>query len=162
VLLTKYTVGAAALLGVAVFFGVGLVFSAGARGYPVESLDVTGVALSIALLWLGSLSIFGLTLALSVLLKDLIRSAIAVLLLLVLAWSFSNFLYGFWMNYFLDDHEALGLSANIVQKAIFPHYWSSANLYLGNSLALTNFAVCFVTAALPLLAALWLFDRKAY
>ena len=84
-LLTKYTVGAAALLGVAVFFGVGLVFSAGARGYPVESLDVTGVALSIALLWLGSLSIFGLTLALSVLLKDLIRSAIAVLLLLVLA-----------------------------------------------------------------------------
>jgi ABC-type transport system involved in multi-copper enzyme maturation permease subunit len=162
VLLAKYAVGAAALLGVAVFFGVGLVFSAGARGYPVGSLDVTGVALSIALLWLGSLSIFGLALALSVVLRDLIQSAIAVLSLLVLVWVCSNFLYGFWMNYFLDEHEALGLSADIVQRAIFPYYWSSAELYLGDSFASTHFVTCFITAVVPLLAAMWLFNRKAY
>ncbi len=162
VLLTKYAVGAVALLAVAVFFGVGLVFSAGAKGYPLGFLDVWGVTLSIALLWLGSLSIFGLALALSVVLKDLIRSAIAVLALLVLAWTFSNFLYGFWMNYFLDDYEALGLSADILQKAIFPYYWSSADLYLGQSFASTNFVICFITAAAALLAALWLFQRRSY
>lgn len=162
VLLTKYAVGAAALLGVAIFFGVGVVFSAGAKGYPLQSLDVGGVALSIALLWLGSLSIFGLALALSVVLRDLIWSAIAVLSLLALAWSLSSFLYGIWMNYFLDDYEALGLSADLVQKAIFPYYWSSTDLYLGQSLAPTNFVVCFVSAVVPLLAALWLFRRKAY
>jgi ABC-2 type transport system permease protein len=162
VLLSKYFVGATALLGVAVFFGVGFVVSAGAKGYPLESLDITGVALSVALLWLGSLSIFGLALTLSVVLKNLIWSAIAILALLVITWTFSNFLVGFWMNYFLDDYEALGLSADLVQKAMFPYYWSSKSLYLGQSLASMNFAICLVTAVLPLFSALWLFNRKAY
>ncbi len=162
VLLAKYAAGALALLGVAVFFGVGLVVSAGARGYPLDHLNPTGIALSILMLWLGSLSVFGLALACSVLLRNLVWSAIAVLSLLTLAWSFSNFLYGFWMNYFLDENESLGLSADVVQRAIIPHYWSSKDLYLGDSFAMVDFLVCLSAAALTLLAALWLFRRKAY
>lgn len=162
VLLTKYVVGATALFGVAVFFGVGLVVSAGARGYPLESLDIAGVALSVVLLWLGSLSVFGLALTLSVALKNLIWSAVAILALMALTWSLSNLLLGFWMNYFLDDRGVPGLSADIVQRAMFPYYWSSKNLFLGQSLASTNFAFCLMTAVLPLLAAVWSFNRKAY
>ncbi len=162
VLLAKYAAGALALLGVAVLFGVGLIVSAGARGYPMDHLNPIGIALSILLLWLGSLSVFGLALALSVVLKNLIWSAVAILALLALTWSLSNLLVGFWMNYFLDDHEALGLSAEVVQRAMFPYYWSSKSLFLGRSLASTNFAFCLITAVLPLLAALWSFNRKAY
>jgi ABC-type transport system involved in multi-copper enzyme maturation permease subunit len=66
------------------------------------------------------------------------------------------------MNYFLDDYGALGLSADVVQKAVFPYYWSGKSLYLGQSLASANFAYCLVIAVLPLFAALWLFNRKAY
>lgn len=162
VLLVKYATGALALLGVAVFFGVGLIVSADARGYPLDHLNSTGIALSILLLWLGSLSVFGLALACSVLVRNLVWSAIAVLSLLALAWSLSGFFYAFWMNYFLDEHESLGLSADVVQRAIIPYYWSSKDLYLGDSLAVVNFLVCLFIAALALLAALWLFNRKAY
>ena len=66
------------------------------------------------------------------------------------------------MNYFLDEGESLRLSAEAVQRAIIPYYWSSKALYLGDSFAPANFAVCLVSAALPLLAALWLFRRKGY
>lgn len=162
ILLTKWAVGAVALLAVSAFFGTAFVASAAAKGYPLDPLSVTGIVLSILLLWLGSLSIFGLTLAVSALLRNVVWSAIAVLSLLVVAWAFSSFLYGFWMNYFLDDRESLRLSAGVVQKAIIPYYWSSKDLYLGNSFVPVNFVVCLSAAALTLLAALWVFRRRAF
>lgn len=162
VLLAKWAVGAVALLGIVAFFGIAFVASAAAKGYPLGLLSVTGMGLSILLLWLGSLSVFGLALAISVSLRNLTWSAIAILASLVLTWALSNFLYGFWMNYFLDDGESLRLGAEAVQRAIVPHYWSSRDLYLGDSFALVNFAVCLLAATLPLLAALWAFRRRAF
>ena len=162
VLLAKWAAGAVALLGVVAFFGIAFVASATAKGYPTDLLSVTGMGLSILLLWLGSLSVFGLALAISVLLRNVAWSALAILSLAVVTWAFSSFLYGFWMNYFLDDGESLRLSAGVVQGAIIPYYWSSKDLYLGNSFALVNFAVCLVAAALTLLIALWTFRRRAF
>ena len=162
VLLTKWAVGAVALLGVVAFFGIAFVASAAAKGYPLDLLSVTGIGLSILLLWLGSLSVFGLALAISVFLRNLAWSAIAILALLVLTWALSNFLYGVWMNYFLDDGESLRLSAEAVQRTIIPYYWSSKDLYLGNSFALANFAVCLSAAAITLIVALWTFRRRAF
>ena len=111
---------------------------------------------------MGSLSVFGLALAISVLMRNLVWSAIAILTLMVLSWAFSSFLYGFWMNYFLDDGGSLRLSAEVVQRAIIPYYWSSRDLYLGDSFALVNFTVCLLVAGLALLAALWAFRRRAF
>lgn len=162
VLLAKWAAGAVALLGIVAFFGTAFVVSAAAKGYPLDVLSVTGIGLSILLLWLGSLSVFGLALAISVLMRNLAWSAIAILTLMVLTWTFSSFLYGFWMNYFLDDGESLRLSAEVVQKAIVPYYWSSRDLYLGDSFALVNFTVCLLVATLTLLAALWAFRRRAF
>ena len=162
VLLAKWAAGAVALLGIVAFFGIAFVASAAAKGYPMDLLSVTGMGLSILLLWLGSLSVFGLALAISVLLRNVAWSAIVILSLAVVAWAFSNLLLGFWMNYFLDDGESLRLSAGTVQRAIIPYYWSSKDLYLGDSFALVNFAVCLVAAALTLLVALWAFRRRAF
>jgi ABC-type transport system involved in multi-copper enzyme maturation permease subunit len=162
VILAKWATGALALLLIAAFFGVTFVASAATKGYPLEPLSATGIAFSIVLLWLGSLSVFGVALAFSVFMRNVVWSAVAVLALLAMPWVFFNFLYGFWMNYFLDDGESLRLSAEVVQKAIIPYYWSSKDLYLGNSFAPVNFAVCLFTAAIPLFATLFLFKRKAY
>lgn len=162
VLLAKWAAGAVALLGIVAFFGTAFVLSAAAKGYPLDILSVTGIGLSVLLLWLGSLSVFGLALATSVLMRNLVWSSIAILTLMVLSWAFSSFLYGFWMNYFLDDGGSLRLSAEVVQKAIIPYYWSSRDLYLGDSFALVNFTVCLLVAGLALLAALWAFRRRAF
>ncbi len=162
VLLTKWLTGAVALLVIVAFFGTAFVASAAAKGYPLDVLSITGVALSILLLWLGSLSVFGLALAVSVLLRNVVWSGIVLLSLFVATWVISSFLYGFWMNYFLDDYESLRLSAGVVQRAIIPYYWSSKDLYLGDSFALVNFMVCLLVAALTLLAALWAFHRRAF
>jgi ABC-type transport system involved in multi-copper enzyme maturation permease subunit len=157
-LLTKYAVGAVALLGVASLFSVGLVISAGVRGYPLGSLSITGVALSTVLLWLGALSVFGVALLFSVVIRSMVVGIAAVLLIPVVAYSS----YGYWANYFLDDYEALGLTPDLVQGVMLPYFWSSESLYLGEGLAATNFLICLITAIVPLLAALWLFRRKAY
>lgn len=162
VVLTKWAVGAVALLVIVAFFGTAFVASAAAKGYPMDLLSIMGVVLSVLLLWLGSLSVFGLALAVSVLLRNVVWSAIVLLALFVTTWVFSSLLYGFWMNYFLNDLESPNLSARIVQGAIVPYYWSSKELYLGDSFALANFAVCLLTAALTLLAALWAFRRRAF
>ena len=92
VLLTKWVVGAVALLGIVAFFGAASVLSAAAKGYPLDLLSVKGIGLSILLLWMGSLSVFGLALAISVLMRNLVWSAIAILALMVLTWAFSSFL----------------------------------------------------------------------
>ena len=162
VLLANWAAGAVALLAIVFFFGTAFVVSAAAKGYPLDPLSVTGIGLSILLLWLGSLSVFGLALAISVLMRNLTWSAMVILASLVLTWALSSFLYGFWMNYFLDDGESLRLSAEAVQRAIIPYYWSSRDLYLGDSYALVNFAVCLFVAVLTLLAALWAFRRRAF
>lgn len=158
-LLEKYAVGAGALFATAVLGTVGLLASAAVQGYPLGSLSVVGVALSTALIWLGSLSVLGGALLASVVFRDGIKSAIATAAAVYLIFAFpKDFLnYSLWNEYY-----GLGFSEEFVRSLSLRHYWTSESLYLGESLAVTNFLICGVAATLPLLAALWLFNRKAY
>lgn len=155
ILLTKYVIGAGLLFVVAVMGALGLVFFAGLKEYPLDTLSVVGLALSAALLWLGSLSVLGLATLTSVVFRDVIASAIATPLSLFLLF----FLPGALLSYSIQKPEP---SAQMVERSSLPFYWVSEDLFMGRSLSLTNFAVCTVAAALPLLVGLWLFNRKAY
>lgn len=158
VLLTKYSVCAVVLLGAAVLGGVALIVAAWGKGYPLGSLHVFGVLLSMVLLWLGSLFVLGMALFFSVVFGDVIKSLVAAGVAVFLALSPDN-----WMNYlFWDEYHALGLSEHFPRAVTLFYYWFSERSYLGEGLTPTNFLVCLVAAAVPLLAALWLFRRKAY
>lgn len=87
-LMAKYAVGAGSLLAVSSLSGVGVLVSAAARGYPIGQFNAWGVGLSVLLMWLGSLSVFGVALLISIFSKDVMRSVVttvpAVYLLLLL------------------------------------------------------------------------------
>lgn len=154
-LLTKYGVSAGILLGVSVLGALGMVVFAGLKGYPLDALSVAGLALSATLLWLGSLSVLGLATLASVIFRDVVASAVATPLTLFLLF----FLPGALLSYFIQKPEP---SARVSESLSLPFYWVSEDLFLGKNLAATNFLVCIVAAALPILVALWIFDRKAY
>ncbi len=106
VLLTKYSVCAVVLLGAAVLGGVALIVAAWVKGYPLGSLNVSGVLLAMVLLWLGSLFVLGVALFFSVVFGDAIKSLIAAGVAVALALSPDN-----WMNYFFrNEYHSLGLS----------------------------------------------------
>jgi hypothetical protein len=68
-----------------------------------------------------------------------------------------------WMNYlFWVEYHALGLSDDFPQKVALLYYWFIEGAYAGEGFYARNFLVCMIVAVLPLLAALWLFRRKAY
>ncbi len=167
-LLTKYAVAAALLFAVASIGSIGLIVSAAERGYPLGYLSVWGVALSTVLLWLGSLSVLGLASLSSIILRSLVGAGLTTVLALFLVFNLSGILDVLLYN--LQDafkiHDSQGI------PTYFPYgppdqlnlaaYWTDASLYLGEGLAATNFLVCLIAAAAPLLAALWMFRRKAY
>lgn len=158
VLLIKYCVAAGGLLAVALIGWGGLVVSSYAHGFPSGSFSVPGLLLSMLLLWLGSLFVLGTALLVSVIFGDVLKSAVAAGLVLYLILAFES-----WMNYsFWNQYHAIGISEKLLQDLRLYSYWFDEGLYLGESLAPTSFLVCLVTATLPLLAALWLFDRKSY
>ncbi len=157
-LLTKYASGAGVLLFSAVSGGLLLFVVAAAKGYPLGSVNFAGVVLSVALLWLGSLFVFGVALLCSVLFRDAIKSFVAAGIVAFVALSPDN-----WMNYFLwDEYHAIGLSEGFPRAATLFYYWFSMRSFLGEGIAATDFLVCLIAAAVPLLLALWLFNRKAY
>lgn len=136
ILMTKYAVCASILFLAALLGNVLLLIVAAAKGYPLFGLlSVSDVALSTVLLWLGSLSVLGAALVFSVIFSDINISIVAAALVFFAYW-------------FL---VTIGVS-----------YWSSEDLYTGGGSAVTNLVVCLIAAGVPLLAALWLFNRKAY
>ena len=136
IMLTKYAVCASVLLVVAVLGHALLLIVAAVKGYPLLSLlSVSGVVLSTVLLWLGSLFVLGAALVVSVTFRDSTIS-IAVASLVAVAYWFT---------------ATLGLS-----------YWSSDDLYAGQSIVSASFVICLVAATISLLAALWLFNRRTY
>jgi ABC-type transport system involved in multi-copper enzyme maturation permease subunit len=157
-LLTKYATGASVLLFSAVAGGGVLFAVAAIKGYPLGSVDVAGAVLSVVLLWLGSLFVLGMALLFSVLLRGAIKSFVAAGVAVFLFLSPDN-----WMNYFLwDEYHALGLSEGFPRDVTLFYYWFSTRSFLGEGLAVTDFLVCLIAAAVPLLLALWVFRRKAY
>lgn len=160
-LLTKYGVGAGTLLAIAVLGALGLIVSASLKGYPLDTLNVMVLVLSATLLWLGSLSVLGVATLASVVFRDVIASAVATPLALVPIF----FIPAPFVSYFLQllgGTRSPNVSGELAEKPVLPLYWTSESLFVGESLAVTNFPVCTIAAALPLLAAFWIFNRKAY
>jgi ABC-2 type transport system permease protein len=163
----KYAVGALALLAIAALGSVGLILIASYKGYPLSHMSVIGMTLSTLLLWLGSLSILGLTLLISVVFDDVIRSTSVALALTLLVFVLPlDLAFGApdeRTNRFLAEADPEPAShAGLARGAALTFYWSSENLYQGKALVPTHFLVCLIAAVLPLLAALWMFRRKAY
>jgi hypothetical protein len=71
------------------------------------------------------------------------------------------------LPYFLWELFPEGVPSDLSTQLTLLTYWIPANYncvgFHGiGGFALSNFLVCLIAAATPLLAALWLFNRKAY
>ncbi|GHO97642.1 hypothetical protein KSF_076900 [Reticulibacter mediterranei] len=140
ILLTKYGVSAALLLVVSVIGGIGLAIAGTALRQPQNVLHLL---IATILLWLAALFPLGLALFFSVVLSDGFR-AMTFSLLVTLAFALFPVILPNGWNWSLW------------------HYWGNLNAYLNGGFPLKEYLVCLVTAAIPLLAALIAFRRKAY
>lgn len=156
-LLEKYAVCAGILLLAAVSGGIVLVVAAGIQDYPLQELDVVGSVFSAVLLWVGSLFVLGVALIFSVLVRNVLVGVAATLAALILFSPDQWTSFSFW-NLF----PTLPLWDGTPENLTLFGYWGSKSMFIGDGLAPTNFLVCVAAAVLPLLAALWLFRRRAY
>jgi ABC-type transport system involved in multi-copper enzyme maturation permease subunit len=172
-LLTKYAVGVVCLFVVALLGGIGIILSALLRGYPLASVEVGWIMGSAALIWLVSLFVLGVALLASVVFKDVLKTLIATIVIVGIAVTVPNILLAP-----LELYYAIQLSPEQNRQLIEKWYRSLEFLRLTNYWSLgdsvqTSFgprqvstrlsvAVCLVTAAIPVLAAFWLFRRKTY
>ncbi len=157
VLLTKYAVCAGILLFAAVCGGIVLMVIAGIKGYPLGELSVVGAALSVVLLWVGSLFVLGVALIFSILTRNVLVGIVATLAALVLLSPDQWTSFSFWSQF-----PVQGFQDRIPDNLTVFNYWSSKGLYLGQEIAFTNFLVCLIAAVVPLLLALWLFRQRDY
>lgn len=171
VLLNKYTACAATLL-MATIFGHALLLATAAKSYSLEEISLTGVLIATVLLWLGSLFVLGVALLLSIILRSALAAFIATLIsvylllfimpqLLVAALPRQLKVWPFY-DPEMPEFEQGALGSALPEKLMLSNYWTDPGLYTGNTLAGTSLLVCLVSALPPLLAALWLFNRKAY
>lgn len=166
--LTKYAVCMGSLFAVALLGVLATFASAYARGYPWASFRVTEILVSSFLFWLGSLSVLGLALLASVVFGDVIRSVVATLVVAYLIYAGPGMLLSLYMFW----EFATGTSPGDASAADEPYvhfqrlylydYWAATDPFSGEWVATRNLIVCLVAAAVPLLASLWLFRRRAY
>lgn len=161
-LLIKYGVGAVVLLGVTLLGCTGILISAAIRGYPMEQVSVFGVALSVTLLWLGGLFVFSTAILMSVVFQNVLFSLTATVVSLYAIFTGPQLLSAFLSQPIPRPSGAVDWSHGWLTWLDISRYWGGEILYLGESLAAVNFFVYSMLAALPLLVALWLFNRKAY
>lgn len=171
-LLTKYTVCVAALFVAALAGGVGAILSAYAHGYPSESIDIAGLLASSFMFWLGSLFVLSVALLASVVFRDVIRSTIATTLSLYLIFAAPDLLRGAMELWFWRERDrppypsAMDGWYEFFEKFRLLSYLSAGDPYTGEWagwwVTAQTSLVLVVAVALPLLAALWLFNRKAY
>lgn len=173
-LLTKYLLGVAALLAVALLGGVGIVVSGYAHGYPAASINAGRLLASAGLFWLGTLSVLGVSLLASVLFRDVIRSVIATAATLYAIFYLPDLLRGI-ASYWTAPSEPVSFEDQMVDQAWYQsfealriiNYWLLPNFQEQSfpeyqpSIALC-IVVCLIAAVLPLLAALWVFRRKSH
>ena len=159
VLLVKYGVGAAALFAVTLLGNLGLVLSAFARGYPLDTLSFPGIAVSTVLMWLGSLSILGVALLCSLFFKNVLLGATVTLLAVYLAFLGPQ---TFVRTFFWDEYNSLNPPWQLIWWFTPTSHWSDVSLYSGESLATPSLLISLFAAAIPLMAALWIFNRKSY
>ena len=161
-LLVKYGVAVAILLTVDVLGCVGIVASAAFHGYPVWQISIFGVALSVALMLLGSLFVLSTAILMSVVFRNLLFSLTATVVALYAALVGPRLLSAFLREPVPKPSGAVDWSYDWLTWLDISRYWGGEILYLGESLAAINFFVYSFLATTPLLVALWLFRRKAF
>ena len=159
VLLVKYGVGAAGLFAVTLLGNLGLVLSAFARGYPLDTLSFSGIAVSTVLMWLGSLSILGVALICSLFFKNVLLGATVTLLAVYLAFLGPQ---TFVRTFFWDQYSSLNPPWQLIWWLTPTSHWSNIYLYSGDSFVAPSILISLFAAAIPLVAALWIFNRKSY
>ncbi len=161
-LLVKYGVGATILLGVTLVGCVGIVVSAATSGYPIGMFSFFGVALSVALLWIGSLLVLGTAVLMSVVFRSVLFSLTATVVALYAGLTGPQLLSAFFRQPVPRPSGDIYWTNGWLTWLDVSRYWGGEILYLGESLAALNFIVYSVLAAVPLLTALWIFNKKAY
>lgn len=161
-LLIKYGVAAAALLVVDVLGCVGILTTAAIRGYPMEQISIFGVALSVTLLWFGSLFVLSTALLMSVAFRSVLFSLAAAVVTLYAVLTGPQLLSAFLSQPIPRPSGAVDWSYSWLTWLDVSRYWGGEILYQGENLATVNFLVYSTLAALPLMVALWLFNKKTY
>lgn len=162
-LLTKYAVGAGVLLLAAVSGKVVLTGAAAIRGYPLGEVRVVEAVTSVLVSWSGVLFVFGTAILVSTAFRSVLASAAACALTLPLVFALPHVIPALFMR----STAALGeLSLRLTLFAYWvpPYYYGDPRddtVGIGG-FTTANFLVCLISAALPLLAALCLFQRKEY
>lgn len=162
VLLTKYAVCAATLLVSAVLGGVLLVCVATLRGYPLENVSLTGILLLGLMMWLVSLFVLGVALLMSVLFRSLISSLGITALILLLFFTFPENILNV-ISFF--DYRLVSYNQQWYEfssKLAPGRYLIAPGVFEGKALGATKFLYWAIAAAVPLLAALWVFRRRSY
>ena len=174
ILLTKYSVGAAVMLAVALLAGGGIVASAYARGYPAATINAAKVLSTAGLFWLGTLSVLGVATLASVIFRDVIRSVVATAVALYAISSLPDWLRGI-ASYWKSPSEPVSFEDQMAEQAWqqsfeafrLVNYWAVQESSGGPFMVqypgpAFSVLVCLIAAVLPLLAALWLFRRRHY
>lgn len=166
-LLTKYSVGAAGLFAVALVGAAGVVLSAYARGYPSEAVPALRVFGAAALMWLGSLFVLGVALVASVVFRNVISTILATIATVYLVHAGPDLVRSviegiFWTNSdYMRPFREINAWQNAFEAWRLSTYWGGFSPHAINGTTTQSFLVCLLTAAPPLLLALWLFRRKA-
>lgn len=150
ILLSKYAISAGILLSAAILGHAMLIGVAGAIGYPLDLLDLYGMVLSTALIWLGSLSVLGLAVTFSVVFRNALVSLAVAFVTVCLVF------------YALPGYAEVFIPYGTLAKVAPLYSWISTSMYAGQGFATLNFHACIALATGLLLLPLWLFNRKAY
>ena len=157
VLLTKYALGAGVLFVVAMLGSIALLVTTAVLGYPQ---NMVGVLVSAVLMWLGLLFVLGTSLMLSVVLDSTLLALVGTFLVWMLTSLFPALIAQQIAVNFLSSQS--DFPATLFDALALSPYWTSLAAYSGEGFPAMHFLVSSVTAVLTLLAALWLFRRRAY
>lgn len=167
-LLTKYSVCVVSLFAVALLGVLGTFVSAYAHDYPQDSLRVPEILASSVLFWLGSVFVLGLAVLASVVFGDVIRSVVATIGVAFLLYAGPDLLMSlselwlFVMGDPVDNPTDWNERYMFFQRFDLFNYWTATDPISGEWVATRNLLVCLAVAAVPLIASLWLFRRRAY
>lgn len=171
-LATKYSICVVILLLAALIGGVGAIFSAYARGYPPESIAIGYLLTTSLLFWLGSLFVLTVALLASVVFRNVISSIIATALSLYAVYAAPDLLMSVVESWLWRERgqppnpSVMDDWYEFFERFRLLNYWGAGNPYTGEWagwwVTMQNALVLGVAVAVPLLAALWLFNRKAY
>lgn len=162
ILLTKYAVCAAVLLTAAALGGVLILTVAALREYPMGDVSYSGVLLLGLMMWLVSVFVLGVALLVSVFFRGAIPS-LAVTALALLA--FFTFPENVLNVISIVDYRILMNSQSWYEffyRLAPGRYLIAPGVFKGDLPGAARFLYWTIAAAVPLLAAVWIFRKKSY